>query len=877
MEAYLHAAEWAPGFSAALLRIAAEARAEESIRQAAAIYIKHLVRRRWAPPSSAGPPLPEEEKAALRDGLLEGAARAADSQRVLSQLAESFRIAAHHDFPEAWPGLVDRLLAGLRSAEAGPTRCGLLLLRKLYKQLEARPSSCREDMEALCSQTLPTLLGLMAPLGESASGLGPRSVEAFGMIKTVMKCTHSAVYMAVGEHVQRSIDAWMPVVLAVAQLPLPPGTADAEAEDRESSPPAKCRKWAFAVLFRLFHRHGNPRRVLDGMAEFASAWSARYAVPVTEVSLREVCGVGQGLWVPRRSLSLAFLCLAEAVTREVTYEVMRPALQPLLGEGIFFSMRFSEADAQLWRHDPQELVRRSYQDPDEFKEPRVAAVDLVEKLVRHRKRDVLGPLLHFCCGHLHAHAGNPMDAVLCANKDGALALLGCMSEELLSLDPAQARRSGGTRDPREAGDPEVSVAELLASHVRPDMLRPTAFLRMRACWLYETLGEGALGPPGAAADVCCQCLRLTGDPELPVRVRAATCLQVLLQTGHEEVLATVAQDLAILLERLLGILAEVQCDEIAETLEALVGCFPHQIIPHAPQLVAHLVAHFCQLAQGEGDDCEEGAAASAMRSMQAILAILESCASLPQGSARADLFARLAEELCPLLSQLLRPEGADFLEEGLEALAVLARFGPSPPRPQLWALVPQLYQAVCGRSTPSLPLLKDLCEGYAPEIMPQLVDPLLGLLCQGPPEAFLAGHWQEGQLTYPEMLFAMFRKAMRTASAGYEGGCAGAARLAAGLFEAASPPVADAWLPRYFKELWRRTPRAETADLQRELLLAFSAMVWYDAGALLRCAEERRCAPQLFEFWVQRMSLIRCPAHRKRLVLGLSRMLQLGS
>ncbi len=63
---------------------------------------------------AGGPsPIPEADKAAVRDNLLEGIVRA--PQVVRTQLGECLKSIVHVDFPERWPGLLPIVLQNLSS------------------------------------------------------------------------------------------------------------------------------------------------------------------------------------------------------------------------------------------------------------------------------------------------------------------------------------------------------------------------------------------------------------------------------------------------------------------------------------------------------------------------------------------------------------------------------------------------------------------------------------------------------------------------------------------------------------------------------------------------------------------------------------------
>eukprot|EP00929_Paragymnodinium_shiwhaense_P052947 TRINITY_DN26508_c0_g1_i1.p1 TRINITY_DN26508_c0_g1~~TRINITY_DN26508_c0_g1_i1.p1 ORF type:complete len:1052 (+),score=280.70 TRINITY_DN26508_c0_g1_i1:142-3297(+) len=891
-EASLQSAEQAPGFLTALLRIAAEPRVEQAIRQAAAIQLKNQVKRWWdvsAEGGAGGYVL--QEKAAVRDGLVEALAAAAlTAPLVRAQLLECLRLVALHDFPHSWPGLTERLLAGLGSEEPTQTYCSLLALRKLFKQLEARSVARRDDMETLCNGTLPVLKALIPPLAQAATTPGTQSLQAMEMLKLVLKCAYSSLYMKVSEAMCKEIDAWMSFVHAIAGQLTPASSGVPEEQSREAVAFAKVRKWAFTILYRFFNRHGQVRRAVIGTEGFAKTWAAAYLVSSTDLCLREVC---QGDAVARRPVPgpssritcLALVSLANACFKDEAFAVMRPHLKELMEHGIFAWVSFGERDLRIWQQDPEEVVRG---DIGMLDEPRVAAIELLQRLVRHRSEEVLLPLLHFCRHHLEAHraAGPAASQALCANMDGALRILGSLAEELLGRDPQQVKKpkkkkAGGKKGTVDAGS-DINVEELIERYVRPLLSSEVPFLRLRACWFLEqVMPRVQLSVPQAGAEICKQCLRLATDESFPVRVQACTCLQAFLQRDDPGVQHVVVENLAGLLETLLRTLAEVQSDEMSQTLEQVVSAFPEEIVPFAVRLVEQLVGQYCRaiaaVEDGEEDDGEFRGAGT----LTTIVTIMECCACSLQDATdavelqkQALLFSALAGPLLPMLAKVLQPEGIDFLEEALQILTCLLLHGPSPVAPALWSVFPRLYESVCGSpiATSKLPR-----EGWATDHMPELAEPIACLMVQGPSAAFLGGTWPEAGLTYPDMLVNMVDKVLQMSGIGAERDCASAAQLVAALYEGIQAPHGDRWFPRCFRILWSRFPSAETAQLRAAVVTAFAAMLWYNAELFLRASEEQGCTQSLFGLLLQHVGLVKSSENRRLVLLGLLRIFQLAA
>ena len=138
-------------------------------------------------------------------------------------------------------------------------------------------------------------------------------------------------------------------------------------------------------------------------------------------------------------------------------------------------MSFGDTDQALWDEDPYEYIRRSQDIEYAFRDPRVSAINLLVDLVAKRRRHCFRKLMAFfsqVLGEYRAVPGGPAAAAqnvaLCRRKEGVLLCLGALAEPVAT---------SSTFGP--------AVEQMLAEHVLPDFGSPHAFLRLRACWVFE--------------------------------------------------------------------------------------------------------------------------------------------------------------------------------------------------------------------------------------------------------------------------------------------------------------------------------------------------------------------------------------------------------
>jgi hypothetical protein len=69
-------------------------------------------------------------------------------------------------------------------------------------------------------------------------------------------------------------------------------------------------------------------------------------------------GLRVGRYLPERVVNLALNYIMTAVPNKLTYKVMEPQLDMITLEMVFPVLCFNESDAELWRDDPHEYVRK---------------------------------------------------------------------------------------------------------------------------------------------------------------------------------------------------------------------------------------------------------------------------------------------------------------------------------------------------------------------------------------------------------------------------------------------------------------------------------------------------------------------------------------
>eukprot|EP00887_Chlorella_sp_A99_P003658 scaffold7.g3658.t1 len=509
----------APGQLVNLLRVALEDSVDPAVRQVAAISFKNVVRQGWQAEEGAASPIPEGDKAAVREALVEGVVRAPAPVR--AQLGECVRSVVYCDYPERWPGLLAQVQVNLGSQDQARVGGALLVLRLLARKYEFRDEEEREPLEALVNATFPVLLPILQALLASDSP----AVERAELLKLVCKIFWSSTYMEIPAVLLREgqFAGWMGALHALVMLPVPAEGQPADPELRKGWQWWKAKKWALHIAYRLFNRYGDPKLCTEATAAaFAQRFQRDCALPLLEAALAQLARLAQQLL-----LSVVF---------------------PLLC--------FNAEDAELWRDDPQEYVRKGYDVIEDIYSTKTAAMNFLHELCKARPKGNLDMLMRHLAGVLAEYAAERQgaDAALARRMDGALLAVGTLNDVL-----KQKRPYSGQLEP------------MLLQHVVPLFASPHGHLRAKAAWLAGTYadiefadGQGR-GPTFQSLLQCV--IGALKDPELPVRMDAAVAVRYFLDAVEAEDLGALRPLVPELLQRFLGMSAEIDNEDLTFSLE----------------------------------------------------------------------------------------------------------------------------------------------------------------------------------------------------------------------------------------------------------------------------------------------------------------------
>jgi len=128
-----------------------------------------------------------------------------------------------------------------------------------------------------------------------------------------------------------------------------------------------------------------------------------------------------------------------AVEMSPTFKVIKPHLDFVLFQAIFQTLCLSSDDIKLFTEDPVEFVRKIHDPMEDWLDPRISAINLLQTLARYRAKDVLPRLLPYLESVLQTYAETMASAPASLEskhyiaKDGVLVVFATISKVILKL------------------------------------------------------------------------------------------------------------------------------------------------------------------------------------------------------------------------------------------------------------------------------------------------------------------------------------------------------------------------------------------------------------------------------------------------------------
>ena len=427
---------------------------------------------------------------------------------------------------------------------------------------------------------------------------------------------------------------------------------------------------------------------------FKKAFIASFGVKCLDLYLSLLsrhCSSGekQAILSPRIICLISdYLC--SAIKPKKTWELMQNHLEMLISCFVFSQVCFSDKDQALWDEDPLEYLRIRIDPFQEAFSPLSSATCLLSDLARTRKRKLFNSILSFINSILVNYLESAPEARNPRHKDGALYMVGALAD-IIQESPLQDQ-----------------MESFLVMHVIPELASPFAFLRARACWIFQNFdfvtfsnNENIL----LAWQHLSKCIQ---ERELPVKIEAALSLGTFLQ--YDVVRESARPSAVALLQILMNLTSESDSDSISYIMDKIVNWFPSEILPFSVNLVGQIRDNIIKALEGytnEGavavetlEATEEDFDAMAgsdkismiMGLFKTIITINESIKGNPE------LLSQVDQIMAPLIRVILQQQVIDLYEDTFDYLETVT-YNLKQISPSMWNIFEAAFVAFKGNAS----------------------------------------------------------------------------------------------------------------------------------------------------------------------------------
>lgn len=693
-ELQLKEAEKQPGFINSCLDIVIEPRVSDQVKSAAAVYLKNRIAKGWCPMSTTDDEIDNDEMPVFRDRIVPALVQSSSPSRQV--LLKILNIIVNRDFPAKWPNLLDVTLSLFQTNNIHSVRVGLSCLLEVCKYFRWSTNEDKDNLDRIIDSSFPGVL----EIGNSL--LNETSLAAGEMLRDVLKIYKFATYqtLPVALQQEKNLADWGNLMLSVIRKDLPEDVMKLSEEDRDQNAWVKCKKWAYANLYRLFYRYAVPRktRTTTNYDQFGQVFIAKFLPEILKAYFEQVDHwVQKKVWLSDASLFNILAFLEECISHKDTWALLKPHTDTIVTHVVFPLLCTTDADLEIFETDPSEYIHKHIDIYDESSTPDVAATNFLVTLIRKRSNHTLHPLLTFVQGIVNQHIANVADLDLARQQEAALRIMGSISHMVLS------KKSPIAND----------MEPFIAQYVFPDFTSPHGFLRARACEFLNRYADVEFKNAENISIAYTSIFNCLDDENLPVQIEAVLALQPMVH--HDGIRASLSERIPEVMTRLLDMANKVDNDTISGVISEFVEVFSEQLTPFAVDLAQRMSEQIFrllkELVEQQGLDFSSGnyenyanedktmTALGLLSTMSTLLLALDNVSSV---------VLQIETILEPIISFILKNSLSDFFAEAF-GLIENCTYCLKSVSPTMWKLLGEIHA-----------VYKDEALDYISEMYPSL-------------------------------------------------------------------------------------------------------------------------------------------------------------
>lgn len=416
-EEQLKEASKVQGFLGASLEIIASSEVPDNIKLSASLYFKNKITYGWSSNNYSGKnellmfEVDNDEKPVIMDMLIQTLiACAKQSSNCVRILKPALTVIISAEYPaKKWESLLPKSLELLSSDDINVTHIGLICLSELFRTYRWKENDSRQDLEMLILQYFPELLkyGKDVLFNEGKNMENPKIGE---MLKLILKTYKFVIYHDLPFVLQRpeSFIPWAEFLVQIVQQPLPESIKNMDPDLRRTNSWVKCKKWAYANLYRLFQRYASTSLTKKfEYNDFKKIYQEDFLPHFLQLLFQQIeQWNNRQTWLSDEALYYILNFIEQCVIQKSTWDLVGGYYENILQHIIYPLLRPNEETLEIFETDPQEYIHRNMELWDENYTPDLAALSLLTSAVHKRGKSTRGITLEFVTGNLNRNVGD---------------------------------------------------------------------------------------------------------------------------------------------------------------------------------------------------------------------------------------------------------------------------------------------------------------------------------------------------------------------------------------------------------------------------------------------------------------------------------------
>jgi len=676
---YLTSVQSTPGLVSLLLKIALSNQPLE-VQQMAVIYLKNLTKV-WRD-SKRSFYLPPEDKLTLRNNIIY-CLKFSIPEKIRSQFEEIAHNIAKVDYP--WDEVHQQIGAALDSGNIEDIYAALSIIFQIARVYEFVMNEKRSELKNLVSLYFDKLDTLLTSL------LSEQNEDAFKFMTLILQIFWVCFYIELPEEqaTAEKLNSWFGKFKQILELDLgeleSPSIGEEDTKQREQHPKWQCKRWAAQIVHRLFNRYFNIGYLKEHNKFIGQHFQSNWAVPYTH-TIVPILFKRTHAFIPNIVLNYLVKFCTQAIKFQPTCEMLISQVPKLITDIIMPLLCRVPSDETLWKDNPIEFIRKEADLGRAYYSAKSSSIDMLITLC---EKGYLDQFIEYVAKEL----SNSPDLL---RKDAILLAVGSLQQII-----------------REHKKYESELENLLYNYVLQEFDNSVGFLRARACWMYAQFSvidfQNEEHQSLALSKVC----GLMIDPDLPVRIEAATALPRLMnwKMSHQRIGGEIQQ----LLEVYLKLMNEIDSEELVDSLEDIVGRFANEIVPYAMGLTDHLIQAFLRMASQDSNQDDGESAMAAVSTLNTIAKIVDALEER-----HSDLLT-VSRSLQPVFEYALSEKGCEYFEEALHILTCLLYYSPPGHLPHLFGFLNYIKLGLIG---------SDQVKAYGKEQLEEAFSPIANFIAK---------------------------------------------------------------------------------------------------------------------------------------------------